>query len=310
MKKQYGSVNIGALLSVVIGMMFVIMTALTIVLVRNNMRQQALVEAEAKMRLMLDRIMAAHTYFSQILKPNLLVWSEPFRTADYFDPSWMSSTYAVREMEKYFETLSPVNYYYKDAATNARNPENEADAEEATFIEELKTNPSLEERSSVRTINGTPYLVVLRKGEVMGESCLLCHGNPQDAPAELVRQYGPERSFHREADLGNIISAVSVRVPLADAYAGADRVSLQLSGALVALLGLFLVVQFWLSRQLVFAPLARLRDKALQISMQDEHLGEQIPIPFGGELGALTHAFNAMSIHLRDGRDHLEARVQ
>jgi len=35
------------------------------------------------------------------MKPRLLKWSAPFRSIDYIDPSWMSSTYAVRKTDEY-----------------------------------------------------------------------------------------------------------------------------------------------------------------------------------------------------------------
>jgi len=310
MTKRFGSVKIGTLLSVTTGILFVVVGAIVIALVNYNMRNQALVEAKAKMRLMLDRNMAVHTYFSQIMKPNLFEVTEPLLSSDYFDPSWMSSSYAVREMNKYFDSFSLADYSYKDAAINARSPENEADAEERAFIAELRTNPSLKERSGVSTIDGKPYLVVLRPGEVMEESCLRCHGNPKDAPGDLVHIYGPERSFHREAELGQVVSAVSVRVPLAVAHAGTNRFSLQLSVLLLALMGLLSAVQYFLPRRLVFAPLTKIRDMALQISTREAHLGEQIPAPFGEELATLAHAFNTMSLNLHESWDHMEARIQ
>ena len=309
-KKLHAPVKISTLLSVVSGVLYVVTGVILITFINYNMRQQALVEAKAKMNLILDRNLAVHAYFSKILKPSLFEYTDPFRTSDHFDPSWMSSSYAVREMGEIFKGLNAEDYYYKDAVVNARNPKNEADAEEAAFLAELRTKPSLKERSGIRTIDGQPYLVVLRPGEVLEEGCLLCHSDPEKAPGDLVRQYGAVRAFHREADLGQVISAVSVRVPLAVAYADADSVSYQLSVVLAAILGFLFFVQYWIPRQLVFAPLAKLRDKALQISTHEEHLGEQIPMPIGEELGTLTGAFNAMSVHVRESRDHLETRVQ
>ncbi len=309
MARRTDSVRIATVLSVIIGALFLVAGGLIVVLVNQNMHVQARAEAEAKMRVILDRNLAVHSYFSEILKPNLFAYTEPFRSDDDFDPSWMSSSFAVREMGNYFETLSPEDYYYKDAAINARSPENEADAEERAFLEDLKNDPSLEERSSVRTIDGEPYLVVLRPGEVLVEECLRCHADPADAPADLVRQYGAERSFHREAELGNVASAVSVRVPLAVAYARVDRVSLQLTALLAVILSVVFAIVFWLPRRYVFSPLGMLRDKALEISSHDEHLGERIPVPVGQELGTLTEAFNAMSTSLLESRDHLETRV-
>jgi PAS domain S-box-containing protein len=310
MTKRFVSARIGTLLSFSVGLMYVVVALTVVVLVNYTMRQQALTEAESKARVLLDRNMATHTYFSEVMKPDLLAWSAPFRSDDYFDPSWMSSTYAVRQIDKYFKALSPADYYYKDAAINARSPENEADAYEVAFLDELRVDPALEVRSDVRTIDGKPYFVVLRPGEVMEESCLLCHGDPAQAPGDLVRVYGPVRGFHRESDLGTVISTVSIRVPLAAAYSEANRFSMRLSALLLAALAGLFVAQSWLHNRLLFAPLTTMRDKARQISTGSEHLGEEIPVPFGQELGELASAFNAMSVNLRQNRDQLEERVE
>jgi hypothetical protein len=266
MTPRYASVKISTFINVGIAIGLAAAAVTTISVVNRNMRQQARAEAEAKMRLILDHTMAVHTYFSQTLKPNLFQWIEPFRDADYFDPSWMSSTYPVREIEKHFATFNRDDYYYKDAAINARTPENEADADERAFIMELQTSPALEPQAAVRTIDGQPYLVVFSPGEVLQGDCLLCHSHPDNAHQDLVRRYGPERSFHRESELGSVISAVSVRVPLSVAYAEADRLSLQLAVLVVVALGFVFAAQFWLSKRFVFDPLIRIRDAALQIS--------------------------------------------
>lgn len=305
MSRRYRSIRMSSLLSFSVALIFIAAGALTIAVVNQKMRQQALAEAEAKMRLMLDQNMTVHTYFSQLLKPNLFAWTESFRNEDYFDPTWMSSTYAVREMEAYFAGFNTDDYYYKDAAINARSPENEADVEERAFITALKADPTLEGQTTVRTIEGEPYLVVLRPGEVLEESCLRCHGDPNNAPQDLVRWYGPDRSFHREAELGNIISAISVRVPLAIAYQEADRLSLQLSLLLLALLGAVFGVQFWLSRRLVFQPLDKIRRLALQISSDSTQLGQEVAIPVGRELGEVTTAINTMSVELDKAQQQL-----
>jgi hypothetical protein len=92
---------------------------------------------------------------------------------------------------------------------------------------------------------------VLRGGEVIEESCLRCHSTSDQAPADLVKIHGPERRFHRTA--GQQVSAISIRIPLAEAYANANRFSLRLSLLLIA------------SRRLVFLP-SRVRDKATQIA--------------------------------------------
>ncbi len=307
-KKRFAHIEIGLLLNLVVVAVFIVVAAIVVTLVNHQVRQQALTEATSKARILLDRNLATHTYFSHDLKPSLFEWTEPFRADDYFDPTWMSSTYAVREIDEYFHSLNPADYYYKECAINARSPENEADAYERAFIEELNENPDLTERSLIRTLDGKPYFVTLRRGEVMEESCLRCHSTPGQAPGGLIDHYGSERSFYRE--VGDVVSAISIRVPLSAAYAEANRLSWQLSGSLLLLFACIFVFQWLLNQRLLFGPLSRIRDKALQISTGDEHLGEKIPLPFGRELSELTTAFNTMSVSLRRSRDHLEERVK
>jgi diguanylate cyclase (GGDEF)-like protein/PAS domain S-box-containing protein len=306
-KKRFAHIEIGLLLSLVVGAVFIVVAMIVVLLVNHHARQQALTEATSKACILLSRNLATHTYFSHDLKPSLFEWTEPFRSDDYFDPTWMSSTYAVREIDEYFKSLNPADYYYKECAINARSPENEADAYERAFLDELNANPDLTERSVVRTLDGKPYFVTLRRGEVMEEACLRCHGTPDEAPRGLIDHYGSERSFGRE--VGDVVSAISIRVPLSAAYAGANRVSLQLSASLLLLLVCFFGFQWLLNKRLLFTPLSRIRDKALQILTGGEHLGEKIPVPFGKELSELTTAFNMMSVRLRRNRDHLEERV-
>lgn len=294
-------------LNVGVGIIFVAAALIVVLTVRSAMREQALVEARSKARIILDRNLATHTYFSRIMKPSIFEWSEPFRTKDYFDHTWMSSTFAVREIDKYFKSLSPSGYYFKDAAINARSPENEADAYERAFIERLNSDKALEAESAVRTMDGRSYLVVLRKGETMEPSCLRCHSTPGEAPRGLTDHYGTERSFGRKA--GEAVSAVSLRIPLSEAFAAANLFSLKLSTILLAVLACLFAMQYALYRRYLLRPLGLIQEKAAQIATDEQHLGEEIAEPFGRELGDLTDAFNTMSVKLRHERDHLEELV-
>jgi PAS domain S-box-containing protein len=299
--------RLGIFLNVGIGIVFIIAAVIVVISANYNMRQQALIEAQSKARIILDRNLATHTYFSKIMKPKIFEWSEPFRTKEYFDPTWMSSTFAIREIEKYFKSFSPSGYFFKDAALNARSPENEADEYERAFLEKLNADKKIEAESTVRKIDGKPYLVVLRKGEVMEASCLRCHSNPKDAPKGLTDYYGSERSFNRKA--GDVVSAVSFRIPLSEAYKAANIFSLKLSALLLIVLACLFAIQYWFYRRYLLNPLNVMREKANQIAIHEEYLGEQIPQPFGRELSELTAAFNEMSVKLRHDRDHLEELV-
>lgn len=303
------SITLRTYLLLTTSVMFLVSTGILMFLMSQAMRRQALNEAEFKDHLLLERNLAIHTYFSHDLKPKLfeLIDSLPTLSEDYFEPTWMSSTYAIRKIDKYFQELSPAEYYYKESAINARSPENEADAYERAFIEELNANPDLKRRSEIREFTGKPYFVTLRRGEVMAESCLQCHSTPGQAPDDLVRQYGADRSFGREP--GNVVSAISTRVPLDAAYRETDRVFWQFAGIFISVVLCLSGTQFWLIERFLVTPLGRVRDKALQIVSDTERLKNDIPLPAGYELRELTTAFNTMSGKLWQYHDHLEELV-
>ena len=308
MAGRFRNARLGMFLNICIGGFFVLAAVVVVVSVNYSMRQQALVEAQSKARIILDRNLATHTYFSRIMKPSIFAWSEPFRSKDYFDHTWMSSTYAIREIEKYFKALNPSGYSFKDSAVDARSPENEADEYERVFFENLKAGKKPEMESKVRIIDGKPYLVVLKKGEVMEASCLRCHSRPENAPKGMTDYYGSERSFNRQE--GQLASIVSLRIPLSEAYAAANVFSWKLSAILLVVLVCLFSIQFWFYRRYLLVPLEIMRKKANEIAAQEGRLGEELPQPFGREIRELTSTFNEMLVKLRHDRDHLEELVQ
>ena len=287
---------------------FIVVATCIILYVNTQMQRQALEEAESKALILLDRNLATHTYFTHQLKPSVFKVIEGVVAPDYFEPAWMSSTYAVRNIDKYFQSLSSEDYYYKECAINARDPENEADPVEKNFIERLNANPDLKTETTIRKIDNRNYYVVLQRGETMELTCLRCHSLPEAAPGDMVKLYGPERSFHRS--LGEVVSAVSIRVPLGTAYANTRLLSWKLAVVMAAGLLLAMVAVYWFNRRFFANPLKIIREKTSGIARSDNSLGDQITGPFPGEWRELVRDFNAMSARLRASHDSLEQRVR
>ncbi|MBN2654883.1 MAG: DUF3365 domain-containing protein [Nitrospirae bacterium] len=287
---------------------FIILSILIVFFFYTHHRQDALDDARSKALIILHRNLATHEYFSNSLKPNLFNLTEKYRKPDYFDPVWMSSTYAIREIDKIYQSKSGDGYYYKECAVNARTPENEADDFEKAFIQKLNSDHAAQEISGVRTINGKPFFYVLIKGETLEKTCMRCHSEPSKAPGGLVLKYGDTRSFKRSE--GDIISAISIRIPIAAAYEHADKYALGLSALMVGMLVILMSLQLWLANRYFFSPLSAMRKKALEIISTPHRLGEEIPVPSGVELGKMAEAFNTMSHRLKRTLDELETRVR
>lgn len=289
-------------------LIFIILFGTAVIyLVNAYMKKQALIEAEAKARIITDLSLSIHTYFSHNLKPAVFKISDRKTSGNYFDPVWMSSTYAVRGIKKYFSQINENGYYYKECAINARSPENEADEYEKEFIAETNRS-SIENRTTVRVINGSTFLDILRKGEVMEKSCLRCHSTPDKAPMEMVSHYGPEKSFNR-AD-GEVISAISIRIPLEEAYGDADRLSMILSGIILFIILIYAAGTVEINRRLIFSPLEKLQSRALNILNNRDKLSETVEPEGSLEIRDLTGAFNAMSIELASCMVDLEEKLK
>ncbi len=305
--------GIGAYLNLLIGLMFVAAAIAVVVLVRRHMQEQAHLEAGRDSESIVDRHLAIHTYFSQDMKPEVMKLSDRLESADYFEPTWMSSTFAVRKIERYFKELasqhsSRASFYYKECAINARTPANEADEYERAFLKKLSEDPSLMIETVVREFDGEPYLTTLRRGEMMEDTCLPCHSTSDAAPKGLVDVYGAERSFGRKS--GEVASAISTRIPLAEAYAEANEFAWHLSGLLIILLICLFAGQLLISRFLLVGPLSRIRKKVTQIRDSDHRIDQLVPVPASRELAELAEAFNSMSTSVRRSHLELEGRVE
>lgn len=284
----------GRVVILILSLYLVIGTGM-VVFVRGQFRDHALNDARERAELLLTRNLAVHAYFNQELKPELFRLTDPILEDGSFHPSWMSSTYAVRRITTRADTESD-QYYYKECAIDARSPENEADEYEADYLRALNSDSAAGERSGIRTVNGERVFYLLRRGEVMEESCLRCHSTPDAAPTELVAYYGPERSFGRE--VGEVVSALSIRIPLTAAYAEADAIAARMSAVLLALLVAVMAIFYTLTRGMLIKPLESLRTSASEMRSGARMLGEGVDAYGPLEIRDLGSTIDALALDL------------
>ncbi|WP_449246057.1 c-type heme family protein [Desulfarculus baarsii] len=288
--------------------LFISVAAAFVWLVYDQSQETALREAEEKARIILERNLAIHSYFAHQLKPKIFSITDKHLPSSYFEPTWMSSTFAVRRIDEHYQGLAKDEYYYKECAINARSPKNEADDYEREFINELNKNPKLTTRTAIRIIDDKPFFVYLRRGESMEKSCLRCHSQPEYAPPEMVRIYGAERSFNRHD--GELVSAISIRVPLSEILSRGAEFAGRLSVLTLGILGLMVAVVLFVTRQIFLRPLGRIREHTAFIGKTPQNLGDQIPpMPFA-EWNDLAQDFNQMSLSLKESHAKLEERVR
>ncbi|MHB1340354.1 MAG: c-type heme family protein [Coriobacteriia bacterium] len=277
------------------------------VVVRGGLRDLALNDAKYVAELVTIRTLGVHRYFTEELKPSVFPLSEAVEGPDYFDERWMSSSHAVYRIQEYMENQKAMrDFYYRDVVINARNDEREADDTERAFIRELEADPEANERSMVREFDGEPYYVLMRRGETFTESCMRCHGDPAEAPGDLVATYGDMRGFWRSVGDASI---ASVRVPLAQPYAAADETTFHLALYLFAIMAGFGGVTLVFTRSQILRPLGAVRDTAVAIAGGELPAGTPVTPRGPREMRELAAAFSILSTKVGDSIATLESRV-
>lgn len=222
--------------------------------VYSTLRTEAIDDARSEALLVSSRIHAYHEFFAKELRPHLHDLIKKSQVQEIpFDPMAMSSSFTNSEINRYWEKTAGSRYHYKQAAVNARNPANEANVVERRYLEAVRNDPRRTTIEELVDVDGEPVFISAGMFRFMEESCLQCHGDPDDAPTDLLRLYGRERGFHWP--LGQPVGVGVVTVSMAEPFADAKNAALSLSLALMVILGCALWGQWLMLKRLVITPL-------------------------------------------------------
>jgi two-component system, cell cycle sensor histidine kinase and response regulator CckA len=130
---------------------------------------------------------------------------------DEFIPEAMSTSFVARSVFEEVRKEFP-DYVIKFASDNPRNPANVAGPEEMKILQYFRDTPDATEWTGQVRMNGREYFV-RSIPRLMEQSCLHCHGRPEDAPASLVARYGPKAGFHQSP--GDVMALDTVGIPMA-----------------------------------------------------------------------------------------------
>ena len=204
-------------------------------------RAFAFAEGEKQIENMLLIHKAIHSFVEKEQKPEIYRLKQEGRLySEYFSPKLLSRTYIARGIEEYFsqerEKIGMPPLYFKLATESPRNKINAADELELDLLRRMRTG-ELTRYSELVHIDGHYSIYFAIPASKTVASCLKCHGEPQQAPQELLEQYGDKSAFHESE--GEIRALISIRVPLDDQIKAARQIFLRLSTGTGLLLLLF-----------------------------------------------------------------------
>ena len=150
-----------------------------------------------QLSLALNFDLAIREYVAETIRPMMfdLVGEQKFI------PETMSTSFVARSIFEKVRKTFP-DYIIKFASGNPRNPVNQAGPEELNMITYFNDHPDHKVWTGEIAMGDREYLATFSAMR-MEKTCLHCHGNPKDAPIELIKRYGPDASFYRP--LGEVV---------------------------------------------------------------------------------------------------------
>ncbi|GAM11284.1 sensor protein kinase WalK [Geobacter sp. OR-1] len=241
-------------------------------------RQHALIRKDAidTSRMMARQIIETRSYLSSVLK------DEP-RNNQNLIPQVASTRIAAAISKDSKYTLRQTSLRY-------RNPGNRPDPYETAILEQFNKNKSAEHVEVVR-VDGREilrYLVPM----IADQSCLECHGTYESAP-DYVQKRFPKGHFSYNYQVGEVIGAISVAIPMADLYQTIGKnlkSDLLYSGIIV-----FLIVMLagTLFRRSIVKPVQQLSTTLSQVASTGA-FDTQLPVTGSDEISRLIVTYNSM----------------
>jgi len=262
--------------------------------------RKEIVMQQAEMALKFN--LAIHKYVTGQIRP--VMYDLPEQKT--FVPEIMSASFIAQSAGDVFRKNFP-GYIFKFFSDNPRNPANQAGPEEIRLIEYFDNNPHIGQWTGKITLNGTDYLAKFSQNR-MEESCLRCHGDPEDAPADLVRQYGADAAFCRSP--GEVMALAMVAIPM-------HRISGQLwndlikhflgtgSGLFILLTAIFIAFRFLIVNRLNAISQAFLKTAAQTRYSQIQPIEEK----YNDEISPLVHSFNTLGTRLKSIYNSMKTQI-
>ena len=246
--------------------------------------------------------LAIRDYVGREIRPAV----EKLAGPDRFIPEAMSSSFIGRRIFEAVREKFP-DYMLKYSAKDPRNPANQAGPAELKMLDYFAAHPEVSHWEGEIELNGNPFLAHFdaRRFEA---KCMRCHGDPADAPAELIERYGSEGGFHRVA--GQIAGLDGVGISLQRIQ---TQAATEFRGSLVVL-GIGAVLCFGalaLTFQRIVARRLRRMSAHFEHIANSPQSSELRPLNMAGrdEISRLAGDFDKLAARLREAYESLERKV-
>ena len=205
---MFRKLRLGTQFTLLLTLIFVSGVVVSGVVLSQAMQNKAEGEVAAKSELLTETMNAVRSYTSDHVAP--LLQEQLAASATFISET--VPAYSAREVfETFRERPEYQDYFYKEAAPDPTNPRDQADDFEVELVNRMRAEPDRTILSGYRQIDGVEQFYASRPIKVSAQSCLQCHGRPEDAPKSHLASFGSKNGFGWE--LGEIVAAQTIYVP-------------------------------------------------------------------------------------------------
>ena len=250
---------------------------------------QALREA----RMLLAAATAARSYSSEKITPLL-------NKGGSFDRESVPSFSAQSIMKRFSTGYS--EYTYRETALDPTNLQDLPSSWELDVIQAFRKDAQLKEFSGERSEAGRKLLYLAQPIQA-DASCLTCHSEPKNAPAQMVALYGTGHGFNWKE--GEIIGARFISVPASLWLESTLSNVFWFLLALAAVLILGLMAAMVMVQIVVIKPVQQLAEQAQRIStsgLSTEEIAESGPQEFRTLARAINRLHRSLKLLMHDHR--------
>ncbi|RTZ96374.1 MAG: hypothetical protein DSY90_10705 [Deltaproteobacteria bacterium] len=285
-----------------IASVFIVFVLLTSSLVYFQFRHELINKSYEKTNLLMAEVRAARKYVKDILRPKMYA----ILPRDVFIVEAMSTSFVSRNVMDDVASMFK-QMLYKRASLNPRTPSNRADLFEKKMITDYNRSHSVKEWQGIIKRDDRSWFVTLQP-VYTEKSCLRCHGNPEDAPADLLRRYGNQAGFYRK--VGQVAGLEVVAIPVDRALAQIHRIFFFILGAgIFSLLFLFLLVGAFFEK-FVHHPLKNLSSFCKSVAQGEKSLNDPVKMDSHDEIGEVALSFYELMAHLQETQQELKSHSE
>ncbi|MGD8310400.1 MAG: DUF3365 domain-containing protein [Chromatiales bacterium] len=262
-------------------------------------KHQVYNRASEDLNLLVDVVKSIQSYVATDLRPHLT------KQGIFYSPA-ISGIVATSRIAEQLKKQQP-QYLIKNASDNPLNPVNLATDAENRLMARFRADRDLKSLNETAVLGERTYLVSAAPKISNKKGCMRCHGDPADAPEDVIKTYGKGSGYGYK--FNDVVGVSLVGVPLQDVQSIALERSLVVIGGLTVLFAILFVVVNLLVRRLILNPIAEITSVAKAVSGGDVNRvvasGERTD-----EIGELASSFELMRRSLVTAMKRMQKRSQ